>query len=59
MKNLAHKLLNTIIYIVLGILTIAYSLCMIGIMAGYNNIFEMFQQYEKAYNTTTRRIEIL
>lgn len=43
MKNLAHKLLNILIYIVLGILTIAYSLCMIGIMAGYNNIFEMFQ----------------
>lgn len=43
MKNLAHKLLNTLIYIILGILTIAYSLCMIGIMAGYNNIFEMLQ----------------
>ena len=59
MKNLAHKLIDALIYIVLGILTIAYSLCMIGIIAGYNNIFEMFQQYEKAYNTTTGRIEIL
>lgn len=59
MKNLAHKLLNTLIYIVLGILAISYTLCIIGIMAGYNNIFEMFQQYEKAYNTTTGRIEIL
>lgn len=43
MKNLAHKLLNVLIYIALGILTTAYSLCMIGIIAGYNNIFEMFQ----------------
>ena len=43
MKNLAHKLLNVLIYIVLGILAISYSLCIIGIMAGYNNIFEMFQ----------------
>ena len=43
MKNLVHKLIDALIYIVLGILTIAYSLCMIGIMTGYNNIFEMFQ----------------
>ena len=59
MKNLVHKLIDALIYIVLGILAISYSLCIIGIMAGYNNIFEMFQQYEKAYNTTTGRTEIL
>ena len=43
MKNLVHKLIDALIYIVLGILAISYSLCIIGIMAGYNNIFEMFQ----------------